>query len=49
LFLDPFLISGLKKYRSVDADKLANFIVSSTIKESLGINHYNYSNFKEFS
>ena len=46
LFLDPFLVSGLQKFRSINADKLANFIVKSTIKGSLGLNHYNYSDFK---
>ena len=46
LFFDPFLVSGLQKFRSINADKLANFIVKSTIKGSLGLNHYNYSDFK---
>ena len=46
LFLDPFLVSRLKKFRSINANKLANFIVKSTIKGSLGLNHYNYSDFK---
>ena len=48
LFFDSFLISGLKKYRSIDAYNLANFIVKSTIKGSLGLNYYNYSDFKKF-
>ena len=38
LFFDPFLVSGLQKFRSINADKLANFIVKSTIKGSLGLN-----------
>ena len=45
LFFDPFLVSGLQKFRSINADKLANFIVKSTINESLGINHFQYSDF----
>ena len=45
LFLDPFLVSRLKKFRSIDANKLANFIVKSTINENLGINQYQYSDF----
>ena len=49
LFFDPFLISGLKKYRSIDADMLANFIVKLTIKENLGLYQHNYSDFKKFS
>ena len=49
LFFDPFLISRLKKYRSIDADMLANFIVKLTIKENLGLYQHNYSDFKRFS
>ena len=45
LFLDPFLVSRLKKFRSINANKLANFIVKSTINENLGINQYQYSDF----
>jgi len=45
LFFDPFLVSGLQKFRSINADKLANFIVKSTINESLGINQFQYSDF----
>ena len=45
LFLDPFLVSKLKKFRSINANKLANFIVKSTINENLGINQYQYSDF----
>ena len=45
LFLDPFLVSRLKKFRSINANKLANFIVKSTINEDLGINQYQYSDF----
>ena len=45
LFLDPFLVSSLKKFRSINANKLANFIVKSTINENLGINQYQYSDF----
>ena len=45
LFLDPFLVSRLKKCRSINANKLANFIVKSTINENLGINQYQYSDF----
>ena len=49
LFFDPFLISRLKKFRSIDADMLANFIVKTTIEENLGLYQYNYSDFKRFS
>ena len=45
LFFDPFLVSGLQKFRSINADKLANFIVKSTINENLGINQFQYSDF----
>ena len=45
LFLDPFLVSRFKKFRSINANKLANFIVKSTINENLGINQYQYSDF----
>ena len=45
LFLDPFLVSRLKKFRSINVNKLANFIVKSTINENLGINQYQYSDF----
>ena len=45
LFLDPFLVSRLKKFRRINANKLANFIVKSTINENLGINQYQYSDF----
>ena len=45
LFLDPFLVSRLNKFRSINANKLANFIVKSTINENLGINQYQYSDF----
>ena len=45
LFFDPFLVSRLKKFRSINANKLANFIVKSTINENLGINQYQYSDF----
>ena len=45
LFLDPFLVSRLKKFRSINANKLVNFIVKSTINENLGINQYQYSDF----
>jgi len=45
LFFDPFLVSGLQKFRSINANKLANFIVKSTINESLGINQFQYSDF----
>ena len=49
LFFDPFLIRGLEKYRSIDSDKLANFIVQSTLYEKLGLNYYEYSDFKIFN
>ena len=45
LFLDPFLVSRLNKFRSINANKLANFIVKSTINENSGINQYQYSDF----
>ena len=48
LFLDPFLIRGLQKYRSIDSGKLANFIVQSTLYERLGLNYYEHSDFKIF-
>ena len=47
-FIDPLMINGLRKYRSIDADKLAKFIVNSTIKGNLGLYQYNYSDFKRF-
>ena len=49
LFFDPFLIRGLQKYRSIDSDKLANFIVQSTLYERLGLNYYEHSDFKIFN
>ena len=43
LFLDPLMINGLRKYRSIRAEKLARFIVEKTLNKTKGINFYNFN------
>ena len=45
-FLDPFMTNKLKKYRSIPLQILSNFIVQKTREENIGINYYDYNNFK---
>ncbi len=42
-FLDPLMVNKLQKYRSIPVQKLSNFIVNQTRKESGGINYFNYN------
>ena len=48
LFFDPLMINGLKKFRSIDADKLAKFIVYQSKDVNLGINKFNFNDFDNF-
>ena len=45
LFFDPFMISGLKKFRSINADKLAKFVVNKSKDKKYGINYMSYNDF----
>ena len=45
LFLDPLMIGDLKKYRSINANKLAKFIIKQSKKNIKGINYYQYMDF----
>ena len=45
LFLDPLMIGDLKKYRSINANKLAKFIIKESKKNIKGINYYQYMDF----
>ncbi len=45
-FLDPFMTNKLKKFRSISVKSLSEFIVTKTREENIGINYYDYSDFK---
>jgi len=45
LFFDPFMISGLRKFRSINAKKLARFIVKKSKENHNGINYMSYNDF----
>ena len=45
LFFDPFMISSLKKFRSINADKLAKFVVNKSKDKKYGINYMSYNDF----
>ena len=44
-FLDPFMIKGFNKYKSISAEKLSKSIVDKTIQEIEGVNYYHWSDF----
>jgi len=46
LFIDPFMISDLKKFRSIEAKKLAKFIVHQSKNISKGVNKFDFKDFK---
>ena len=46
LFIDPFMISDLKKFRSIEAKKLAKFIVHQSNNISKGVNKFDFKDFK---
>ena len=48
LFFDPLMISGLKKFRSIEAKKLAKFIVHQSKNSSKGINKFDFRDFENF-
>ena len=43
LFFDPLMINGLRKFRSIRAEKLARFIVQKIKNQTKGINYYNFN------
>ncbi len=45
ILLDPFMIKGFNKYKSISAEKLSKSIVDKTIKELKGVNYYQWSDF----
>jgi len=45
IFLDPFMIKGFNKYKSISVEKLSKSIVDKTIQELEGINYYQYNDF----
>jgi len=45
LFFDPFMVSSLKKFRSINADKLAKFVVNKSKDNKYGINYMSYNDF----
>ena len=45
LFFDPFMISSLKKFRSINAERLAEFLVEISKKNKKGINYFQYNDF----
>ena len=48
LFFDPLMISSLKKFRSIEAKKLAKFIVHQNKNSSIGINKFDFRDFENF-
>ena len=45
LFLDPFMLGDFKKFRSINAEKLAEFLVEISKKNKKGINYFQYNDF----
>tara|TARA_B100000427_G_scaffold311919_1_gene302947 strand:- start:3 stop:692 length:690 start_codon:yes stop_codon:yes gene_type:complete len=45
IFFDPFMVSGLRKFRSINAKKLAKFIVKKSKENHKGINYMSYNDF----
>ena len=45
LFFDPFMISGLRKFRSINAKRLAKFIIKKSKENHNGINYMSYNDF----
>ena len=45
LFFDPFMVGSIKKFRSINADKLAKFVVNKTKDNKYGINYMSYNDF----
>jgi len=45
LFFDPFMISGLRKFRSINAERLAKFIIKKSKEKHNGINYMSYNDF----
>ena len=45
VFFDPFMISGLRKFRSINAKRLAKFIVNKSKENHKGVNCMNYNDF----
>ena len=48
LFFDPLMISGLKRFRSINAEKLAKFIVYQSKDADGGINRFHFKDFENF-
>mgnify|MGYP001269667515 FL=1 len=46
LIFDPFLIGPLKKFRSISAKKLSAAVVKNSLQAKLGINYFDYQDFK---
>ena len=46
LIFDPFLIGPLKKFRSISAKKLSAAVVKNSLQSKLGINYFDYQDFK---
>tara|TARA_B100000073_G_scaffold158728_1_gene131033 strand:- start:523 stop:1203 length:681 start_codon:yes stop_codon:yes gene_type:complete len=46
IFFDPFMISGLRKFRSINAKRLAKFIINKSKENHKGINCMSYNDFK---
>ena len=47
LFFDPFMVSGLKKFRSINALKLAKSVIDKSRDNQSGINYMSYNDFIE--
>ena len=45
LFIDPFMLGDFKKFRSINAEKLAEFLVEISKKNKKGINYFQYNDF----
>ena len=45
IFFDPFMISGLRKFRSINAKRLAKFIIKKSKENHNGINYMSYNDF----
>ena len=46
LIFDPFLIGPSKKFRSISAKKLSAAVVKNSLQAKLGINYFDYQDFK---
>ena len=44
-FIDPLMINGLRKFRSINAKRLAQFIISKSKENHKGINCMSYNDF----